>query len=876
MKNKDQKPPRFAVWLLQRLSLVEDRDSLIDDLEIEFEELASQKNLSYAKLWYISHLLRAMPELLMSTIIWNFSMFNNYLKIALRNITKHKAYSFINIAGLAIGLTCCIFISLWVIDELQYDRFHEDCDNLYQVVGYRTTEGSDQFQNDTPVLLAPVLKEEYPDVAASSRYRQYSRILLNYQDKIFYENSVFFVDPAFLQMFSFSFLFGEKNSAFDAPHSIVITENAAKKYFSDENPLGKTLVFNNEHELVVTGVMENVPYNSSLQFDVLLPYEFREVLDAKEGYKPSWGHNTTSTFVQLQEKASVELFNSKISMVIKNKLINTLSPELVEKYKDDIEKQVINLSIVPLKDIRFAPSYGGSTRVMYMSIFSAAAFIVLLTACVNFTNLSTARSSKRAREIGLRKVVGAQRKNLIRQFLGESFLLSFTALIIAVILVISLLQVFGNMIGRTFPVSILGNSYVIPVLITITIFTGFAGGFYPALLLSSLQPVMIIKGDYKSGEKRTVMRKVLVVFQFVVSISLIIGTLIIYKQIEYVKSINLGYDKEHVICIRLNSESIKYIDALKNNLQNDSRIMNITGSFQHPIFVTGRTMSADWDGKDPGINTQIGNFRIDYDYVKTMKIDLLAGRDFSRQFPNDIGKNFIINGEMTRLMGFDYPDAIGKQLIFNGRKGIIVGVVKDFHYKPLRQDIGPAVMTLLPDMTRFLLVRISPGNISSALNFVKTTWENIIPSYPFEFSFLDSDYETLYRNEERSASILTNFAFLAIFIACLGIFGLASYTVEQRTKEIGIRKVFGASVSGIVNLLSKEFLTLVIISNLVAWPLSYYLMNNWLQNYAYRTSISIWTFLLSMALAVFITLFTISFQVFKAVKANPVDSIRYE
>ena len=802
-------------------------------------------------------------------------MFKNYLKITLRNIKKYKGYSLINITGLAIGLTCCIFISLWIIDELQFNKFHESGDNLYQVVGYRTSDGLDRFQNDTPVPLAPDLKEEYPEVILSSRYRFYTRILLNYRERTFYENRIYFVDPDFLQMFSFNLIMGDKKNAFNAPHSIIITENAAKKYFSDENPLGKTLTFNNEYALTVKGVMENVPYNSSLKFDILLPYEFREQLDKKEGYQPDWGHNSTNTFVQLQNKASIDLFGSKISMFVKNRIIGTLSPELAEKYKDTIEKRVINLAILPVKDLRFAPSYGGSTRVMYMSIFSVVAFIVLLTACINFTNLSTARSSKRAREIGLRKVVGAQRKNLILQFLGESFLLSFTALIIAVILVVTMLQVFSNMIGRTLPVTILGNGYVIPVLIAITIFTGIAGGFYPALLLSSLQPYMTIKGDFKSGKKRTVMRKILVVFQFVISITLIIGTLIIYKQIEYVKNVNLGYDKEHVICIRLNSGSFKYIDALKNILQNDSRIVNITGTFQHPAFITGRTMSADWDGKDPEINTQIGNLRIDYDFVKTMKIDLLAGRDFSIEYPNDIGKNFIVNEEMIRFMGCNNSDAIGKRLNFAGREGVIIGVVRDFHYKPLRQDIEPAVMTLLPEMTRFLVVRISPGNVSSTLNFVKRTWENIIPSYPFEYSFLDSDYDTFYRNEERSAGILTNFAFLAVFIACLGIFGLASYTAEQRTKEIGIRKVFGASMPGIVNLLSKEFFILVIISNLIAWPLSFYLMNDWLENFAFRTNISIWIFLLSAAVAVFITLFTVSFQVVKAAKANPIDSLKY-
>lgn len=804
-------------------------------------------------------------------------MFKNYLKIALRNLKRYKAYSFINIAGLAIGLTCCIIISLWVIDELNFNKFHENCDRLYQIVGYRTADGFGRSQNETPVPLAPALQEEFPEVVASSRYRSYGRILLTIEDKTFYENRVRFVDPSFLKMFSFNFLLGDKNSALNALHSIVLTEDAVKRYFSDENPIGKSLVFNNDYELVVTGVLENNPYNSTLQFDVLLPYQFREELDSEEGYKPSWGHNITSTFVQLRGNSTKQLFDSKITLYIKEKIINMYPREIVEKHREDIQNQVINLTSVALKDIRFAPSHGGSTRVMYISIFSAVAFIILLIACINFTNLSTARSSKRAKEIGLRKVVGAQRKNLIMQFLSESILLSFIALLIAVVLFIVLLPVFSNMISRDLPVSFLTKSYVIPLLLTITIFTGFAGGFYPALLLSSMQPVMTIKGDYRSGEKRTTLKKILVVFQFVVSISLMIGTFIIYKQIEYVKNINLGYDKEHVVCLRLNSGSIKYLDVLKNNLKNNTQIINITGSYQHPANVSGRTMSADWEGKDPRLQTHIGNFRVDYDYAKTMKIDLLAGRDFSREFPNDVGNNFIINEQMATLMGHDHPvDAVGRQLMYDGRNGIIVGVVQDFHYKPLRQDIGPVVMTLLPDMVRFLVIRISPGDISSTLNLIKSNWENIIPSYPFEYSFLDSDYDTLYRREERSANILTNFAILAVLIACLGLFGLASFTAEQRTKEIGVRKTLGASVYSIVLLLSKEFTKWILIANAIAWPVAYVLMKNWLQNYAYRTSLSWWIFALSGVLALFIALLTVSFQTIRAATANPVDSLRYE
>jgi len=804
-------------------------------------------------------------------------MFKNYFKIAFRNIKRYKVHSFINIAGLAIGLTCSMMISLWVIDELQFDKFHDNRDTLYQILGYRTADGPGRSQNETPVPLASALKEEFPEVVASSRYRSHGRILLKSKDKVFYEKKVRFVDPSFLKMFSFDFLLGDKKSALNAPHSIILTKDAVKKYFPDNNPIGQLLVFNNDYELLVTGVLDNTPYNSTLQFDVLLPCQFKEELDIEEGYEPSWGHNTTSTFVQLGKNSSKQLFNNKITGFIKEKIIKTFPSEFVEKHQEEIRNQVINLTGVPVTNIHFAPSYSGSTRVMTISIFSIVAFIILLTACINFTNLSTARSSQRAKEIGLRKVVGAQRKHLIEQFLSESVILSFIALLIAVVLLIQLLPIFSNMIGRDLPVSILTKSHVIPLLLAITIFTGFAGGFYPALLLSSMRPVMTIKGDYRSGGTRTALKKILVIFQFVASISLIIGIFVIYEQIKYLKNKNLGYDKEHVVCLRLNSGSAQYKDVLKNNLKNNAKIINITGSFQHPAYVSGRTMNSNWEGKDPRLQIHIGNFRIDYDYVKTMKINLLAGRDFSREFPNDVGKNFIINEQMAKLMGSDHPiDAVGRQLMYNGKQGMIVGVAQDFHYKPLREDIGPGVMNLLPDMIRFLIIRMSPGGISSTLSFIKSTWENIIPSFPFEYSFLDSDYEALYRSEEKSADILTNFAILAAFIACLGLFGLASFTAVQRTKEIGVRKTLGATTSSIVLLLSREFTTWVLIANVIAWPVIYILMKSWLKNYAYRITLSWWIFVLSGVLALSIAILTVSYQAIKAATANPVDSLRYE
>ncbi len=885
MANKIKKPPFLTKWVLKKINRRKTGENILGDFEEFYNEIYNDSGWLKADFWYRKQMFKSIPDFLSSTLRRSTGMLKNYVKIAFRNIIRHKGFSFINIFGLAAGMACCILISLWVLDELNYNNFHDNGDNIYGVVISTGMDGKRSSHSSSPVPMALGLKEGLPDIVDAVRYKPADRILLKNQGISFYESGSYYVDASFLKFFSFNLKNGDKNTCLDDPLSIVITERIAEKYFGEEDPIGKIFTFNGEYELNVSGVLENPPHNSSLQFSILMSYGLREILDKKVGYNPSWLHNDPRTYIQLQENSNQEISDEKINsfakMSFRKEVQEYIAGMKAGRAKDGLTKQLedgipIEFSIIPLSEMRFSSHYGGGGRARYLSIFSTVAFIILLIACINFMNLSTARSAKRSKEIGLRKVAGACRKNVIIQFLGESLLLSFASLVIAVLLTIVLIPVFNEFFGKAIPVSMLGNGFVLPVLLLIALFAGLAGGTYPALVLSSFQPVKTLKGNTKSGAKNTTMRKFLVVLQFILSISLIIGTAVIYKQLDFIRNWNLGYEKDHVIYIPLNSGSRQYYDVLKNNLESDSRVVSVTGLHQEPSFVSSSSSYADWDGKDPDNQIVISNFRVNYDYIKTLKINLISGRDFSRKYASDKQNSFVVSETMTDYMGLDSEEAIGKRLMFTGQEGKIIGVVKNFHHQPLDRMIRPVVMRLLPRRTEFLIAKISSADISSTISFIEKTWKEVIPSFPFEYRFLDADFEEMYAEEERTGNVLKSFALIAIMIACMGIYGLASFTAEQRTKEIGVRKVLGASVSSIVNLLSKEFLILVAVSNLISWPLSYYLMNNWLQSYPYRTSIGVWTLLMPTLLALILTLLTVGYQVIKAARSNPITSLRYE
>jgi ABC-type antimicrobial peptide transport system permease subunit len=785
-------------------------------------------------------------------------MLKNYLKIALRNIRRHKGYSFINITGLAIGMACCLLITIWVLDELSYDKFHENAANLYRVEENQDYSGRQFHVNVTPHPLAPALKDEIPEIIDATRYVWAGGLLFRYGDKVFFEDDIRAVDPSFLQMFTFPLLRGDKNVALNSPYSLVLSEDIAEKYFGEEDPLGQIISINNQYDFTVTGIIENIPHNSILQFDIIIPYEFLRKIGKTND---EFGSNSIQTFVKLQENITVEKANEKIFGFIR-----TRRP-----------KSTTDLVLMPYTRIHLHSYFGwekGAGAVQYIYIFSLIALFVLLIACINFMNLSTARSASRAKEVGLRKVIGALKRHIIQQFYGESVIFAFIALIFAVVIVSLLLPAFSSLAAKELSWNVTGIESILIGLLAITFFTGLVAGSYPALFLSAFQPVKVLRRSLKPGSGSSRFRKVLVVVQFSVSILLIIGTTVVYKQLNFMKNRSLGWDKEHLVYIYLRADIKNSYETLKTELVKDSRILGVTGAYQLPGYNFGNAGGADWDGKDPELEALIGINEVDFDFIETLKIEITEGRSFSREFSSDLSKSFIVNEEVAKIM--EKESVVGERFSFVGVEGSIIGVMKNFHYQPIRNKIEPLAIHVLPDDINYMLIRIPPGSISESLQFVGNTWSRVIPNYPLEYRFLNEAFDRMYRTEDRMGTLLKYFAILAVFIACLGLFGLASFTAEQRTKEIGVRKVLGASVSQVTLLLCKQFLLLVLLANVIACPVAYLVMKNWLQNYAYKTGLGLFIFVAAMAAALVVAIISVSFQAIKAGISNPVDSLRYE
>jgi ABC-type antimicrobial peptide transport system permease subunit len=662
-----------------------------------------------------------------------------------------------------------------------------------------------------------------------------------------------FVDPDFLDIFTFPWVKGSQDSPFPTLDSIVITERTATKYFGSEDPLGKTLTANSRTKLTVTGVIKNVPTNSSLTFDILASVK----LFGEEKLN-SWALESSS-FILLQENASPDTLGEKIAGI-------------TMEYDKRTNKKVIT-GIQPLSRIHLYSLQGGG-NIIYIYIFSTIALFILLIACINFMNLSTARGSTRAKEVGLRKVVGAHRQHVVNQFYGESLLLSCVSLLIALAMVYLLLPEFNNLAQKSMRLELSSNLPILLGLLGITLFTGIVSGSYPALFLSSFRPANVIKGAHSARSSKPLLRKVLVVTQFSIAIVLIIGTIVTAKQLNYIRNKELGFNRQHVISLPMNPALRQSYEAFKNEALNHHSIIHVTSAQNRPTQV-GNINPVYWEGRGPEQYEVINFISCDHDYIKTFEMEMAQGRDFSREYPTD-EQNYIVNEEVVKLMGFENP--VGKLFSIWQNEGTIIGVVKNFHSRPLHNEIAPVVLTLAQNNwgPNYVFLRIGPENISQTLNDLAKTWKKFAPNHPFDFQFLDEAFEELYRTDQRTGTIFKYFAILAILISCLGIFGLAAFTAEQRTKEIGIRKVLGASISGIVSLISKEFVILLTVANVIAWPVAFFLAKRMLNNYAYRTNITLWIFLLAGLLAYTIALLTVSFQAFKAARTDPARALRYE
>lgn len=794
-------------------------------------------------------------------------MIKNYLKIAFRNLWRHRVFSFLNIMGLTVGMTACFLIFLYIKFELSYDSFHTKHERIYRLVSDIKTPTEVINAGGPSWAVPPNVKDEFADVESFARVASDDDLLVRKGDIKFQEENAVWADSTFFQIFDFQLTRGDRNTVLNEPFNVVISESTAKKYFGKEDPIGQSLIVGGDgFPVKVTGIMKNIPENSQIKGDLIF---------SMSTIKKKWNENLDKQWGSYGSKAFLLL---KPGVDAKN--LQARFPAFLEKRNGtEMKKSQMypTLILEPLRDVYLKSTRDGNTtgNINNVYIFSVVAAFILLIACINFVNLTTARSTERAKEVGIRKVVGAARTQLARQFIGESVLLCLIAFLIAIGVSSLLLPLFNELSGKTVSQGVFDKPAYLFMLFVAAIVIGFIAGIYPALVLSSFQPVTVLKGRFATGSRGTLLRKGLVVAQFAISVALIIGTIVVYNQMSYMRNRELGFSKDQVLVINSSNDKAK-------NAFNEA-IRSIPG-------VKSTVLSSSVPGSgNPGAYSEIENnkgdlqianldlYFVDFGYIEQYKIKLLAGRAFSKEFGTDTTQAMVLNEAAIKMFGYSSPDqAIGRRFKQWGREGKIIGVIQDFHFRSLQQPIKPLSMRIEPGGSNLISANVSTANLPATISAIEGKWKSLIPNRPFSYYFLDEFFDRQYRGEERFGNLFFNFAILAIFISCLGLLGLASYSTMQRTKEIGIRKVMGASVHGIINLLSKEFLVLVLLSFFIAMPVAWYLMNSWLEDFAYRTTISWWVFVLAGAIAVFIAIFTVSFQAIKAAIANPVKSLRTE
>jgi putative ABC transport system permease protein len=861
---KQKAPPKMATQILERLLDPNVRYSAMGDFEERFQTIARESSLFIARLFYWLQIFLIFPFFIKNLIYWSVEMLKNYLKISLRIIQRHKGFSFIKISGLVIGMACCTLILLFVRYELSFDDFHENKDRIYRVLSELDLTHGTEIVPITALPLAPAIKYDLREVAYVTRITGGSRRLLTIGNRKFFEE-LNYADADVFDIFTFPLILGDPKTALVEPFSMVISENIAEKYFGKKDPVGKTINIQNDQDYKITGVMRNLPGNSHLRFNILVSFSSRNNEERVKGNY--WDRFSNDyTYVLLAEGTGPkELENS--------------FPSLVAKHIP-VEEDRYNLHLQPLKSIHFSTyNYDIARRTNrdYLYAYSAIAFFILIIACINFMNLATARSSGRAKEVGIRKVVGAHRIQLIKQFFTESVAMTLLSVVGAAGLVMLSLPSFNQFIRRELTFNVFNDLVLLLGLLGISLFVGFVSGSYPALILSAFEPSKVLKKVFDKRAKGLSFRTISSVLQFSISIVLIFSTLVVYAQIHYMKNKDLGFDAEQVVAIPLTSRSLRdKTETFKSEILRNPSIESASASFGTPASGVGSGRSFIPEGYPEGESIHMETLFIDYDFIETFGLTLVSGRDFSLEFSTDTEQAFILNETAVRRLGWDNP--VGKKFSEENseREGKVIGVVKDFHYESVLYEISPMLLTMRPFQFNYISVKVRLENVSQALSFLKAKWQELAPEYPFEYFFINEEFDTYYNFERRQGHLFTYCSILAIFISCMGIFGLASFTAEKRTKEIGIRKVLGASVSGIVILLSKEFIKWVLVANIIGWPVAYFVMKRWLQNFAYPVDIGLWMFALSAFLVLGIALLTVSYQSIKTALANPINSLRYE
>ncbi len=865
MRWDPSRPPRLARAILCFMKSYMQEHSIYIELEEEFREIAEQLGSLRATLWYWGQVVYSIPTYFQLHLAIGGTMLMNYIKITLRNIKRHKAHSLINIAGLSVGITCSLLILLFIRFETSYDRYHPHADCIYRVVFASPTEfmGTNR-QAFTPGPLASALKDEFPEVLHTARIEEAGGdASLSYENISFTEEAFYYTDPGYLEMFAIPLLEGDQETALDNPFSLLISEATAAKYFSSGDPLGKTLRLNDKYDFQVTGVFKNIPQNTHFHADFFASFKTLDSLYGAQSLS-SWNGFNYQTYIQLGKGTSSLEFENKITAFLRKK-----GPDFLSYF------------LQPLTGIHLGGNIPGelaqNSQIKYMYIFTAVALLIILITCCNYVNLSTARMAQRANEVGMRKVVGAKKGQLIRQFLGESFFFTCFALILALGLLIVFLPSFNAFVGTNLDLSLLKTPHILAGITALLCFICLASGYYPALYLSSLKPVLTLKSGKIRGSKGSrIFRNTLVTVQFAITTVLIVSTITIRKQMTFITKEYMGQKKDVIVTLPVNRENAviqEKIEVFKEELKKDPAILQVSTSSWLPANIRAGNYDR-WEGQREDEKVLFHNLGANYDFFSLYGIPIIEGRSFSKDFPTDPEQAFLVNETAIKAMGMENP--VGKKFADWRGWGTIIGVVKDFHFVPMHQPIKPLAVRLRTDDMRFISIKVDPSRLSQTLSFIEKKWKETTPGFAFTYSFFDEAVDALYQAEERLNLSLRFFTVVAVLLACLGLFGLSLFSIEQRTKEVGIRKVLGAGIIDIVTLLSRDFLRWVAAATVIAWPLSFYAISKWLQSFAYRTDLSLWIFVVATAAVLGIAVLTVAYQALKAAVANPVDSLRYE
>jgi len=809
-------------------------------------------------------------------------MIKNYLTIAWRNLMKYKFISFINLFGLTVGLTCCLLIFNYIRHELSFDQYHEKADRIYRVTRiFRNPETGAQSLHLGTIAppFGPLLKNDFQEIEKLTRLIDFSPLAMRYEEKMFNEQDVFLADENIFDVFHIDVLRGNPANALTGPFSIMLSEPIAKKYFGDADPMDKMVKIDNQFNLKVTGIYKPFPTNTHMHPQVMISFSTLNdtAIYGAENLRTNYGNNSFFTYILMPPNFDPKKMEARFPAFLDKHLPQRAQAQFKPSQGTALTLQ--KLTDIHLRShLDYEAEENGDIKRIY--IFSAIAFFILLIACINYMNLSTARSALRAREIGIRKTVGAERSGLIAQFLSESLLISWMAMILAIGLAWMLLPWLNKVSGQQLSMNNLFDTKTILLLASVPFLVGLCSGIYPALFMSSFQPVKVLKGLFKAGGSTISFRKILVTAQFAISIILIVSTAVVFKQLRYMQQKSLGFEKDQMVTLPYNSQLSPAYEAFRNELIGNSSIKDVTRSSRIP---TTRLLDAMGTRMNRGdtlapVNVDLKYVAIDQQFLSTYGVKVVAGRDFSKDFTTDTS-SYLINEAAVQALGFQKnDDALGQDIQYGNRKGKLLGVINDFHFESMHQKIVPLIL-LVPRRDGAygrISIKIAGNNIPAVLAHIEKTWVNFLPDIPYEYNFLDENFDRLYQSEQRQGSIFTTFSIIAIFIACLGLLGLSAFAISQRIKEIGIRKVLGASTTTIVAILSKDFMKLVAIASLIAFPLAWYVMYVWLKDFAYRIAVPWWIFILAGGLAAAVALITISFQAIKAAWANPVNSLRTE